>query len=388
MDDRARSLLTDLQALPLIDQHAHGFVRDWATLPPEAYRGFFSESREAEQVTRHVPHGLVYQQALAALTESFNLAGEADEATVLAARARQGPEALLERFFGAQQVRAYLCDEGYRADGMLSGEALAALLQPRGCQVARVWRLETSVERLLLTHSLFDRFEAALRAELDGLRAAGYVALKTIIAYRSGLAVAPPARAATRDMFVEARRRAERGGSRRLIEKALLDYVLWLALEAAARQELPVQVHAGIGDSDLDLLQTNPLLLRPVLEERRLWPAPLVLLHNYPYVREAAYLAHLYPQVSFDLSLAIPLAGGGGQAALTEALGLAPASKLLHGSDANGIPDLVWLGARDARRALARTLAAAALSAPVALAAAERVLWQNAAELYGLKLAP
>src|SRR5262249_57532054 len=85
------------------------------------------------------------------------------------------------------------------------------------------------------------------------------------------------------------------------------DYLLRLALDAAARQTLPVQFHTGFGDTDVDLLQANPLLLRPLLETRRFASVPFVLLHAaYPYVRELSYLASVYPNVYLDLGLAIP----------------------------------------------------------------------------------
>ena len=105
---------------------------------------------------------------------------------------------------------------------------------------------------------------------MEGARAAGYVGLKSIIAYRTGLAVGTPRRAdaAPRVRPLRAEARA-RDGRIRLAAKPLTDYLLLLALDAAARQALPLQLHTGFGDSDLDLLEANPLLLRPLLEERR-----------------------------------------------------------------------------------------------------------------------
>jgi predicted TIM-barrel fold metal-dependent hydrolase len=81
----------------------------------------------------------------------------------------------------------------------------------------------------------------------------------------------------------------------------------------------------------------------------------------YPYFREAAFLAAVWPQVHLDLSLALPLLGAGAVAPLIEILALAPASKLLYGSDVQACPScLRWRrlgsvragwGARLARRA-------------------------------------
>nr|BFE88209.1 hypothetical protein GCM10020093_108100 [Planobispora longispora] len=38
---------------------------------------------------------------------------------------------------------------------------------------------------------------------------------------------------------------------------------------------------------------------------------PIVLLHNYPYHREAGYLAQVFPHVFADVSLALHNVGGG-----------------------------------------------------------------------------
>jgi predicted TIM-barrel fold metal-dependent hydrolase len=149
-----------------------------------------------------------------------------------------------------------------------------------------------------------------------------------------------------------------------------------------------VQVHTGFGDADLDLLQANPLLLRPALEAGAFGGAPVVLLHCYPYVREAGYLASLYSQVYLDLSLTVPLVGPGGRRAVEEALELAPTSKVLYGSDAAGLAESFWLGAVGMRRALAAALDGWLRDGTLTAAQAERVaaqlLHENATSLYVL----
>jgi predicted TIM-barrel fold metal-dependent hydrolase len=130
----------------------------------------------------------------------------------------------------------------------------------------------------------------------------------------------------------------------------------------------------------VDLRLANPLHLRPQLEGGVL-SGPVVLLHaGYPFVREAAYLASVYPNVYVDFSQAAPLlAGPGLTRVLEELLALAPLTKVLYGSDAWGIPEWFWLAARAARRALGEALAW--LPAEEARWAARRVLHDNAAGL-------
>jgi predicted TIM-barrel fold metal-dependent hydrolase len=112
-----------------------------------------------------------------------------------------------------------------------------------------------------------------------------------------------------------------------------------------------------------------------------------VLLHSYPYIREASWLAHVYPHVAMDLSLTVPFAAHGAADAIAEAL--APASKVLLATDAFSIPELFWLAARHAREALDEALARiarrgfAGRDADDRDAIARRLLWENAAAIYG-----
>jgi predicted TIM-barrel fold metal-dependent hydrolase len=174
-----------------------------------------------------------------------------------------------------------LVDDGYPpADVGMSWQELGEL---GDCPSRPVLRIERVAE------------EAAGDA-LDGSgrrcpgRAHGYAALKTIAAYRGGLdlnALSPSMRSD----------RLEGVGMR----EALL-----AALEAneASGDPLPVQVHTGFGDSDLSMPRASPGYLKPLIE--RFQATSFVLLHCYPFVREAGWLAYVYANVYFDLSLTIP----------------------------------------------------------------------------------
>jgi predicted TIM-barrel fold metal-dependent hydrolase len=154
------------------------------------------------------------------------------------------------------------------------------------------------------------------------------------------------------------------------------------ALEAneASGDPLPVQVHCGFGDSDLHLWRSDPSYLKPLVERFR--ETPFALLHCYPYVREAGWLAHVYGNVWFDLSLTIPHVSQPAQA-IREALELAPVSKLLYASDAARTPELYYLAARWWRRALTEVLPEL-LPEDEAEEAARLVLRGNARGLYRL----
>jgi len=209
-------------------------------------------------------------------------------------------------------------------------------------------------ERQWLAESYFQ----ALSQLLEHLeQAPSFVALKTIIAYRSGLAVSEPEPGELAACF--RRVRSEGGDPPRLTSRPLLNYLLLRALEWAAERGVPVQFHSGYGDRDLDLLRASPTHLRPVLESARLSSLKVVLLHaSYPYTREASYLASVYPNVYVDWSEANPmLTPVMLKQVLEELLAQAPYTRLLYGSDAWGVPDWLWLGARVGRTALAAALA-------------------------------
>jgi predicted TIM-barrel fold metal-dependent hydrolase len=112
-------------------------------------------------------------------------------------------------------------------------------------------------------------------------------------------------------------------------------------------------VHTGFGDPDLLLPTARPGLLKPLIERFR--KTTFVLLHCYPFVREAGWLAHAYANVVFDLSLTITFVARPATA-LAEALELGPVSKLLYASDAARTPELYLLAATWWRDALAEVL--------------------------------
>jgi hypothetical protein len=229
----------------------------------------------------------------------------------------------------------------------------------------------------------------AYRAEVEGARAAGYVALKTIIAYRTGLPVREWTRTDVEEAFKPLKEQARRSGAIRLASQPINDTLLLTALSVAQHQEMPVQFHTGYGDADVDLLLANPLHFRPLLQSERYNHVPWVILHmGYPYVRESGYLASIYGNVYVDLSLAIPFAPSEAPMLLTQLLGLAPTSKLMYASDGFSVPELFWLGAKIGRAALARVLkdqtSVGVLSVGEADTVAGQILSGNAQRVYQL----
>jgi hypothetical protein len=333
----------------------------------------------------HVASTAFYRRLMRALARVF--ACKPDEEAVFAARAeRDGPE-LVGALLRDANVETLLLDTGYPPPGeVFSGIELGGL---GDCHVEPMLRLETLMERLITEHDSLEEVREALATALDDVRGHGYVALKSIVAYRTGLAIREWPGEEAESSFREFRRAAGEG-STRLAHKPLLDTLLHAAFAEAARQEVPVQFHVGYGDTDTDLRLGNPLHLRAVLERPDYRGMPVVLLHEcYPYTREGGYLAAVYENVYLDLSYGIPLLGYGEMLSFTRAaLGVAPISKLLYSSDGIGVPELHWMSAIDGRRVLGQALgelvAHGELSLSEAKAAGEDVLRGNAIRLYRL----
>jgi uncharacterized protein len=324
-----------LSEVALVDHHAHGILR----APPatlDEFRGLFSESEDPRQWP-HVATGVTYRRAIGALAGFLGC--EPSEAAVHARRLATDPLDYASALLSATNTEVLLVDDGFPPPELsVEWRELGELA---GCVARPVLRIERLGD------------VAAVRAAVASARADGFAALKTIAAYRGGLDLGVPE---VRDGLLAA-----------------------LEVNAQSGAPLPVQVHTGFGDADLSLPLARPGLLKPLIE--RFPDTPFVLLHCYPFVREAGWLAHVYGNVFFDLSLTIPHVARPAEA-LAEALELAPFSKLLYASDAARTPELYLLAATWWRDALAQVLPE--LLGGGAEEAARAILRENAVALYGL----
>jgi predicted TIM-barrel fold metal-dependent hydrolase len=376
----------DLSDSPLIDNHCHGLHREQEFADPLVWRRLFTESYDAALRSEHVATTVFYRRLMRALADFLGC--EATEEAVLVARRGYGRDRLIGDLLRAANVEALIVDQGFPARALVMPDAEVARLGD--CQAYPLLRLELVMQDLIAAHDTLAAVVEALRAALADVGGQGYVGLKSIAAYRTGLAIRRWETEAAQASFAAARRAVEERGSVRLAHQPLLDTLLHVAFAEAARQELPVQFHVGYGDTDADLLLANPLHLRAVLEEPAYRGMPVVLLHEcYPYTREGAYLAAVYGNVFLDLSYGIPFLGEGEMLAFTRAaLGVAPYSKLLYSSDGVGVAEIHWLSAIGGRRVLGRALGELADSGELSLdeaeAAGRAILRDNACRLYRL----
>jgi hypothetical protein len=338
-----------LAQLALVDHHCHGVVA--APLDRAGVEALLSEGGPppAGLTNFDTPVGLAVRRWCA---PALGLAPHASAEAYVARRAELGPDESNRLLLRGSGTADFLLDTGYRPGDVLTPAAFGAASAGRTREVVR---LEVVAESVAARGVDAASYGDAVEAALDDATAEA-VGLKTIVAYRLGLDInpEPPSRAEVARAAGEWLRQSEQRGSPRMDDPVLVRHLLW----AGVRRRLPLQFHVGYGDPDIVLYRTDPSRMTGFLRATADTGVPVMLLHCYPFHREAAYLAAVLPHVYLDVGLTIPYVGASAAPVLAEALELAPFGKVLYSSDAFGLAELYLLGATLFRRALARVLAA------------------------------
>jgi predicted TIM-barrel fold metal-dependent hydrolase len=348
LEDRVPAGLAEaLSAMPLVDHHVHGSRTEALTRTdfeecinegsPEPIPAFMTQFDS--QVGFAIRRWCAPQLALPPH------AG-ADE--YWQARSTLTPAELNRLFLAPAGVAHWIVDTGLSNPAVTTPETMAL---DSGAPASAVLRLELLAEnvaaRTASPADFADDFRAALAEAVPAV-----VGFKTIAAYRCGFDVDWSAPSEVRLERAVARWSAGSGSAPRLQDPEIISFIV----HAAAEYRLPLQVHVGYGDRDLDLHRTNPLLLMPLLRQAAMRDTPVMLLHCYPYHREAGYLAQAFSNVYFDVGLSLNHVGSRSVDVVGEALELAPFAKQLYSSDAYAVPELHLLGAIQWRRAMAQVL--------------------------------
>jgi predicted TIM-barrel fold metal-dependent hydrolase len=340
------ALAERLRDIALIDHHVHGVFADHVDRA-----GFEAAINEAstDPVPAFMsqfdsPLGLSIRRWCAPLLGLDPLASAAD---YWARRSEFAPDDLSRIMLPAAGVSRWIVDTGFKGDLITTPEGLTALSGVPSSEIVRLERLaEDLLEGGTQPADFPDAFRALLRSAVDSPDVLG---AKTIAAYRTGFDIdwTKPSDA---DVVAHARELSERPRPLRLDSPLLTAF----GVHEAAEHGLPIQVHVGFGDRDLDLHRTDPVLMLPLL--RTMAPVPVLLLHCYPFQRQAGYLAQAFDHVNFDVGLTINHLGVRSTGVVAEALETAPFAKQLYSSDAFGPPELHVLGSVLWRRAMGLVL--------------------------------
>ncbi len=360
----------------LLDHHCHGLLtRDVDRA------GFESMMNEG---ARPSPLGTTFFDSMLGIAVRrwcapvLDLEPHAPAEAYLARRRELGVAEVNRRLVQASGIGTFLVDTGLTPEALTSPGELAALCGGRGHEVVR---LEAVAEEVLAGGTPASGFAEAVT---ERLRSSGAVGAKSIAAYRVGLRL--PAARPGDDELVRALAAVgpDATGRHRVAEPTINAWLAWAAVDLG----LPLQFHVAYGDSDVDLDECDPLRLTAFLRATEERGVPVLLLHNYPFHRNAAYLAQVFDHVFMDVGLATHNTGALSAAVLRESLELVPFGKLLFSSDAFGLAELYHLGALLFRRGLAATLGALVDAGEMSAQDAERVTrlvsHENARRAYGL----
>ncbi|MDT5176446.1 MAG: uncharacterized protein QOJ95_644, partial [Mycobacterium sp.] len=247
----------------------------------------------------------------------------------------------------AARVGRWIVDTGFKGDLITTPRQLTSLSGVPSSEIIRLERLtEDLLEGGTSAADYPDAFRTALRAAVADPEVLG---TKTIAAYRIGFDV-DWTRPSDAEVVARAGELMSRPGALRVDDPVLIAF----GVHEAAAHGLPIQFHVGFGDRDMDLHRSDPMLLLPLL--RTMTPVPVLLLHCYPFQRQAGYLAQAFDHVNFDVGLAINYLGARSTGLVAEALETAPFAKQLYSSDAFGPPELHVLGSVLWRRAMGLVL--------------------------------
>ncbi|WP_227378550.1 amidohydrolase family protein [Haladaptatus halobius] len=360
-----------VESTPLVDNHAHAVEPLSRETVTESFASYFTEGDLSQENARHT---LNYRAVVDLLAERF---GDEDEATLLERRADVDIESYSRELLARTNTERILVDDGFPD---VTPAEFAAYTD---VDIRPIHRVENAAEELIPNHDSLSSFEDAFVDHLDDVLTAEFVALKTVVAYRTGLDVRRHDRDAIRGAYDAVR--ADWDG--RIEDSVVNDHIVHLAADVAASHGVPLQFHTGFGDADAHPLFVDPTYLYEFLRAHA--DTPVVLLHGgYPYTRAAGYVTATLDNVFLDLSLATPFVQHGVEPLISQALELAPTSKLLYASDAFSVPELYVLAARrfraDLTSVLERLYRDGFVSERYAEDVARGILRENAVRLYDL----
>jgi hypothetical protein len=391
--------MIDAESLSVVDVHCHPFLHP-GPLDAEAFTKLtaFPGGSEEYMAEAGVPanralveelHGvrrdvLYHRYLVHQLADALGCAHDLED--VVAARnaaVADGYAGYVKSLFDDCGLTTLIADFGYPQPPI----EVARFAREVPCEVVPIYRIEPLITELLDSGCGWAEFRTRYdEAISNALEREGFRGLKSIIAYRTGLDVSPLSRTPDQGLLALDAIRRGLGGQ---ATKQLRDHLLCRALELCIEHDVPMQIHTGIGDYEVDLVRCRPALLMDLLRFPTFRPCHVLLVHTgYPYHAEAGYLANVLPRVYCDLSEGIPFAAHAARRIISEVLEMAPISKVVFGSDGFGTPEINYVGAKLGKQALAQALQelvdVGMLSLGEARRAAELILSENARRLYGM----
>ncbi len=357
----------DFTKLPVIDNHCHLFDAQYKERDLAKILSLSLNNIPEDQLK----NTLMYKKTIKSLGKFLEVSGSEDE--ILAKRhevMKQNYKKYVSDLFNRVNIKGLIVDTGYKPADVSLDEFEKVL----PCGVKYMFRIETIIDEFVKDKLDFntseERFFETIYREMKNKN---IVALKSIIGYRTGLKIKKQSRSLL-----------QKGN---YSEKEFRDYFLLKTIEKAIQYNVPLQIHAAFGESNINMINNNPMLLKEVLDDKDYNAAKIVLVHGgYPYTFEASYLAAMYPNVYLDMSEMIPFVTLGVRKGIRDMFDMCPLNKIMYGSDGFVTPEIHYLGAEMVKHELGmlfdELVKNEILDEDFAQKSAENILFITAKKLY------
>lgn len=382
----------NLETTTVID--AHCFVYDNSPLTEEFINKYFSlggvvvgsTQNASKKLAQYYAKNTVAYRVFLKEISTFFSCGRSLEDVIKARNSRATVfDAHVKALMEDANIETLVVDNG--AKEICEVDKFAKLFPGK---IEKTFRLETLIQGLLESSENFESlllsFDEALKSAVEIDKC---VAFKSVIAYRSGLDVTNVDAVEAKQDFDNREDRIEWFGP---YVKRVRDFLLRRALILSIDLKVPVLIHTGLGDTDIQASKCNPAFLAELLKDEAISPARVLLIHGgYPYTIEAGWLANVLPNVYLELSSSLPpfLEPAVSANRYGELLRWVPIPKLIYGSDGSEFPEILWYYAKMAKRSMGKALAELVeediFSVNEALEQGENIFSNNARTLFGIQ---
>ncbi|HMA59903.1 MAG TPA: amidohydrolase family protein [Halanaerobiales bacterium] len=359
----------NVKDIPVIDNHSHLF--DVSDKNREMINILSLSLNEIPE--KQLKNSLIYHKYISELKDLLDFEGGYDD--VLTKRKgllETDYKGYVKRLCQDVNMHTFIIDLGYKP-ASVSLEDFENILP---CDVKYMYRIESIVDELWEDKVSFKKAEERFYDEIEKAKSTlDVVAIKSIIGYRTGLNIEKKERSLMK--------------KENYTEKEFRDFFFISALEKAGQLNIPMQVHASFGESNIDLLKNNPLKLKSIIDDPKYSKTDIVLVHGgYPYSFEAGYLAAMYPNIYLDMSEMVPFVPLGMKKGLRDMIDMCPFNKLMFGSDGFVLPDIHWLAARMAKKEMLNIVKELIeedyFNEKYGQEILEMVFWKNAKKVYNI----
>ena len=378
----------DLSQIPIVDSHNHPFD---PAREDDDFRVYFNMSlwRPPAEVINDT---LINHKMMRELGKAIGAPIGSNQEQIAEFRNKvykKDPKSYIQGLFKSTGINTMLVDTGFPHEEFTGYSVdLKIFSDLVGCKTYPIFRYDTSIFKVFKQMpATFEEAIDIVSSDIDrAIKVDKVIALKSIIAYETGLEVIKRTAKEASDAYERFKKNKNEAD-----EKIIRDYFCVMGLLKAKEADLPVQFHTGLGSAPaLDLRVANPILMQYLLADDEIKSIKVVITHSgYPFTVETGYMVSIFPNVFCDITAINPYFGVAGKKAILELLEFAPVNRIMFGSDGVIIPETYWMGYTQGVKVLGMALDELVsqdwITAGEAIEFAEKILYKNARNIYGIK---